>query len=123
MNSDDVAGPAFPFAIDPATGGVAWSFGQDKIRQNVHLILGTRVGERPMLRHFGSRLSAMVHEPNNAVLGDLLARNAQEALVQWEPRVLAFEAGVEQSGAQATLRIRYALSDQAESDVLNVPIV
>ena len=89
----------------------------------MHIILGTRIGERPMLRRFGSRLASLVHEPNNAVLGDVLARNSQEALIQWEPRILAFEAGVEQSGAQATLRIRYALSDQAEADELNVPIV
>ncbi len=123
MNSDDIAGLAFPFAIDPATGGMAWSFGQDKIRQNVHLILGTRMGERPMLRRFGSRLSALVHEPNNAVLGDVLSQHAQEALIQWEPRILAFEAGIEQSDNQATLRINYALSDQAESGQVTIPIV
>ena len=42
--------------------------GEDKIRQNVRLILGTRLGERPMLRDFGTRMPGLVHDPNDEVL-------------------------------------------------------
>ena len=120
---EDVAGPAFPFRIDPATGGVAWAQGTDKVRQNVRLILGTRVGERPMLRDFGSRLHALVHEPNDAAMADLLKKQAQAALLQWEPRILAVEAQVEQSGGEVQMRIRYTHTTEPAGGELLVPLL
>ncbi len=46
----DVTGFAFPFRVDPSSGGVASATGRDKIRQNIRQIIATRFGERPMLR-------------------------------------------------------------------------
>jgi phage baseplate assembly protein W len=60
----EIRGMSFPFRIDPVSGRVAMSEGRTKIQQNVRLILGTRIGERPMLRDFGTRLPSLVHEPN-----------------------------------------------------------
>src|SRR5262245_44737134 len=120
---DDVAGMSFPFRIDPATGGVAWATGVDKIRQNVRLILGTRMGERPMLRQFGSRLHALVHEPTDAAMGDLLQHQAQQALLQWEPRIVALQARIDQSGSELTLRITYTHTSEPEGGELIVPLV
>lgn len=120
---EDVAGPAFPFRIDPATGGVSWAFGTEKIRQNVRLILGTQVGERPMLRQFGSRLHALVHEPNDAALADVLKNQAQQALLQWEPRIIALQAQVEQTEGQVQMRIAFAFADQAVGGELVVPVL
>ena len=70
---DDLRGFGFPFRIDPQTGGVAWASGDQKIRQNVMLIIGTRRGERPMLREFGSQLHTLAHSPNDQVLADVRA--------------------------------------------------
>lgn len=120
---DDVAGMAFPFRIDPATGGVTWATGVDKIRQNVRLVLGTRMGERPMLRQFGSRLHQLVHEPNDAAMGDILQHQAQQALLQWEPRIVALQARIDQSGAELTLRITYTHTSEPEGGELIVPLV
>ena len=120
---DNIAGPAFPFRIDPATGGVAWAFGVDKIRQNVRLILGTRVGERPTLRDFGSRLHALVHEPNDAAMADILQNQAQQALLQWEPRILAIQAQVEQSEDEVRMRIMYTHTTAPIGGELSVPIL
>ncbi len=120
---DDVKGAAFPFRIDPATGGVAWAFGADKIRQNVRVILGTRVGERPMLRSFGSRLHGLVHEPNDSALVDLLRTQAQQALLQWEPRILAIQAQIEQSEGEVRMKILYTHTNEAAGGELIVPIL
>jgi len=120
---DDVAGAAFPFRIDPESGGVTWATGVDKIRQNVRLILGTRLGERPMLRQFGSRLHALVHEPNDAAMADILQRQAQEALLQWEPRIVALQTQIDQSGSELSLRITYTHTSEPESGELVVPLV
>ncbi|WP_437594138.1 GPW/gp25 family protein [Sorangium sp. So ce1000] len=120
---DDVKGAAFPFRIDPATGGVAWAFGADKIRQNVRLILGTRVGERPMLREFGSRLHGLVHEPNDSAIIDLLRNQAQQALLQWEPRILAIQTQVEQSEGEVHMRILYTHTNEAAGGELTIPVL
>jgi phage baseplate assembly protein W len=120
---DDVAGVAFPFRIDPATGGIAWATGVDKIRQNVRVILGTRVGERPMLRDFGSRLHALVHEPNDSAMADILQHQAQQALLQWEPRIVALQARIDQADGELTMRITYAHTSEPEGGELVVPLV
>ena len=85
---DDIAGPAFPFRIDPTTGGVAWAFGSDKLRQNIRLILGTRYGERPMLRDYGTRIHSLVHDPNDAVMAELLKTQTQVVQSEGEVRML-----------------------------------
>lgn len=119
---DDICGVGFPFRIDPGTGGVAWSRGTDKIRQNVAVILGTRQGERPMLREFGARLHALVQEANDAILGKLLSDHAQQALLQWEPRILVTNATVEQSEGEARLRLQYMYTTEPALDEMVVPL-
>jgi phage baseplate assembly protein W len=120
---EDVKGIAFPFRIDPATGGVAWAHGVDKIKQNVRLILGTRLGERPMLRDFGSRLHALVHEPNDAAIADILRNQAQQALLQWEPRILAIQVQVEQAEGEVRMRIMYTHTTAPIGGELIIPIL
>lgn len=117
-----VKGMAFPFRIDPVTGGVALARGPDKIRQNVRLILGTRLGERPMLREFGTRLPSLVHDPNDAVLADLAQRQAKEALLQWEPRILVAETRVEQSEGELRMRLSYIHVNEPVADQLTLPM-
>lgn len=120
---DDIQGTAFPFRIDPATGGVAMAKGAEKLRQNVRLILGTRVGERPMLRDFGTRVPALAHEPNDDVLTDILQRQTQQALLQWEPRIIVTNMQFKQSEGEAQLSITYFYIDEQVSDQLNVLVV
>jgi len=120
---EKVKGVAFPFRIDSTTGGVATASGVDKISQNVRIILGTRVGERPMLRNFGSSLHSLVHEPNDAALADILKNQAQQALLQWEPRIVAIQAQVVQSEGEAQMRISYAQTTAPIVGELIVPIL
>jgi len=117
-----VAGPAFPFAIDPQTGGVATVQGERKLGDNIRLILGTRIGERPMLRQFGSPLRSLVQEPNDGALGRLVTRYAKETLMTMEPRVRVLDARFESIGGEATLRLRYAPSDRPEPQLLLIPL-
>ena len=119
---DDVQGPAFPFRIDPATGGVAWAYGRDKIRQNVRTILGTRIGERPMLRDFGTRIPSLVHDINDEVLADLLQNQARQELVQWEPRILVTGLQVRQTEDEARLWLSYVHTTEPVADQLLLPL-
>lgn len=119
---EDVAGIAFPFQIDPATGGVSIATGREKIRQNIRLILSTRVGERPMLRDFGTRIANLVHDPNDEVLADLVQTQAQAALLQWEPRILLTASHVEQEEGSLTLRLRYVHTTEPIADEMSLPL-
>ncbi len=119
---EDIQGIAFPFRIDPATGGVSIATGHDKLRQNVRLLLGTRLGERPMQRDFGTRIPSLVHDPNDEVLADLLQNEARQALLQWEPRILITEMFLEQDSGEARLRLNYIYTSEQVADQLVLPL-
>ncbi len=103
---DDVRGLAFPFRVDPLTGRMELAAGDAKIRQNVRLILGTRIDERPMLRQFGTRLPSLVHDPNDDVLADIAQNQAREALLRWEPRIVVTDSQIERDPDDGLLQIR-----------------
>ncbi len=119
---DDISGFAFPFAIDPATGGVARASGGDKLKQNIKLILGTRAGERPMLRDFGTRIHSLVHNPNDDVISELLRTQAQNALLQYEPRVLVTQAAIVQNEGEVSMRLSYSFTTEPLADTLTIPL-
>lgn len=116
----DPRGPAFPFAIDPATGQVAWSEGSQKLRDNVRIILSTRYGERPMNRGFGTQIPELLHEPNDGGLGRLVAKQAREALMQLEPRIVVSDLRVEQHAGEVALELQFIHSDRPQADAMVV---
>jgi phage baseplate assembly protein W len=72
MSAIDIArGPTIPFRIG-ADGRVGFTEGTDKVRQNLRVVLGTRLGERIMQRDFGTRLASLVHDPNDEALAALV---------------------------------------------------
>jgi phage baseplate assembly protein W len=119
---DGIQGLAFPFRIDPATGGVAVARGADKIRQNVRIVLGVRLGERPMLRDFGTRLAAMVHEPNDDVVRDVLQNQVRQALLQWEPRIMVADVRVTQEEGEATVVLNYVATGEPRISQMLLPL-
>lgn len=122
---DGVRGPAFPFRVDPTTGGLAMASGDEKVVQNVRVLLATRLGERPMERAYGTRLPSLVHDPNDEVLVDLAVEQARQAIVRWEPRVVPSEVSVTRDPDEGTVGLRLALSSTNEqrSGHLTVPLV
>ena len=120
--TDTVKGIAFPFSIDAQTGSVSCTQGREKIRQNIRIILATRIGERPMQRDFGTRLPSLVHDMNRSVLAQIALNQVQEALLQWEPRVLATDVRVDQQESEFKLALRYAFLAEQANDELALPI-
>ena len=78
---------AFPFDFDSAQGTVKFSAGVENIRQNILIILGTRVGERQMLPKFGCRIFDLLFAPNTPSTTSTAATYVREAITLWEPRV------------------------------------
>jgi phage baseplate assembly protein W len=118
----DPRGPAFPFRIDPSTGGVAWASGSQKVRDDIRVLLSTRLGERPAIRDFGTRIHALVHEPNDEVTADLLRKQAHEALVRWERRVIVTRVRLDRHEGELRLIINYIHSDEPIAAEMIVPL-
>lgn len=119
---DDPKGMAFPFRIDPATGGVGWAGGAHKIRDDMRTLLGTRLGERPLLRDFGTRIHTLVHESNDDVTADLLRKQAHEAIVRWERRVVVTRVRIDRREGELRLVLNYIHSDRPTASEMIVPI-
>jgi phage baseplate assembly protein W len=102
---EGLRGAAFPFRIGPG-GGVAMSEGEQKVRENIRVVIGTRLGERPMLRQFGTRVPGLVHDPNDEVLVEIVTKQAVEALLQWEPRIVVTGTSVERDPDVGVLQLR-----------------
>jgi uncharacterized protein len=77
---------AFPPRVG-ANGQMAWSEGEDNIRESIGLILRTRPGERLMLPEFGCALERYLFEPNTISTLRLIQEEVKRAISRWEPRV------------------------------------
>jgi phage baseplate assembly protein W len=96
--------------------------GEAKLADNLRLILGTRLGERPMMRRFGSPLHDLVHEPNDGSLARLITRHARDTLAQLEPRILIADLTVGQRRGELVMELIYATADRPQPQQLLVPL-
>ena len=75
------------FVSGAKLGTIIQSNAGERIKDSIHLILATRIGERVMNPEFGSRLPFLVFEPNDTILHGLLRTYTVEALRRWEKRI------------------------------------
>jgi phage baseplate assembly protein W len=61
--------------------------GLEHIQQSIRDILVTPVGSRVVRRKYGSLLSALIDQPQNAALRLQIMSTCYVAIIQWEPRV------------------------------------
>lgn len=105
-------GLSWPIRINPATGGFQMSEGnfddqpvalsfipdsgtvadsaferQNKLRESISHILSTNIGEYDFLPEFGSRPSAIIHDPNSQYAKMEYETWAELATARWEKRV------------------------------------
>ena len=88
-------GWSFPVGVDPATGRVVSASSEEDIRQAIRLILGTGKGERMMRPEFGCSLRSFVFDHMDYTTQTQMEREAQEALIRWEPRITDVQVRVE----------------------------
>lgn len=119
-----VTGFAFPFRIDPATGGVAASRGSDKLRDNVVHIIMTNIGERTMRRSYGAGLRQLVQDPDNQVLWSIIQHQIGKSVGQFEPRVLLQQLTVSQGpdGASVLVHVRYVVRNTQAVQSFSIPV-
>lgn len=89
-------GLSFPPRVGP-DGRLAWSTGEDNVRESIRLILMTVPGERLMRERFGCGLRQFLFEPNTVTTRELIRQRIIQAIGRWEPRVKVQEVLVEKN--------------------------
>lgn len=79
-------GISFPPRVS-ADGRMAWSEGEQNIRESIRIILLTEERERINLSGFGGGLGQFLFEPNTVMTRHLIQERIASALKAWEPRI------------------------------------
>jgi phage baseplate assembly protein W len=87
-------GLGFPPRVG-ADGRLAWSEGEENVRESIRIVLMTEPGERLMSEEFGCGLRRFLFEPNTVTTRTLIGERIENALARWEPRVAVEEVRVE----------------------------
>ena len=119
-------GVAFPLRVG-SDGRLAWSVGEDNIRESLRLVLMTEPGERLRLPDFGAGLGQFLFEPNDLATHALIQRRIEEALKRWEPRIRLDRVDVvadrcDPQAAMATITYRLVATQTLERISLAVPV-
>jgi phage baseplate assembly protein W len=80
-------GIAWPMQVDP-TGSIRLFDATDDIESAMRIILMTAPGERVMRPQFGCAIWELLFEPITSTLLGQIDRAVDEALAQWEPRIV-----------------------------------
>lgn len=119
-------GMSFPPRVG-ADGHVAWSQGEQNVRESMRVILMTELRERLQLPEFGAGLAHFLFEPNTAATRFLIQERIGEALVRWEPRIRLDSVLVEPDpndpeAALASIAYRLVATQQRERLTLSVSL-
>jgi uncharacterized protein len=119
-------GMAFPPRVQP-DGTIAWSSGEDNIRESMRIVLMTEPGERLYLPQFGAGLGRFLFEPNIVTTHTLIAERITDALARWEARIRVEAVDVQPDrsdpqAAVATITYRLVATQSQERVSLSVPV-
>lgn len=117
-------GISFPPRVG-ADGRLAWSAGEDNIRDAIRIILGTERNERLRLPEFGAGLRRFLFEPNTVATRQRLEDGILRALAAWEPRISVQSVDVDEDpdDAESTIAtIEYKLVATQVSERITVAV-
>lgn len=117
-------GISFPPRVG-ADGRVAWSAGEDNVREAVEVVLKTELLERLRLPEFGGGLGRFLFEPNTATTRRQIKDRIVKALAVWEPRIRVEAVAVDEQrddpqAAIATIVYRLVATQAQERVSLTV---
>lgn len=124
MTDADFLGKGWRNPVGLENGSVAYSQGEELIRESILMILGTAEGERVMRPEFGCGLNELVFAPNNTATASLAMFHVKEALQKWEPRIDVSEVTVSrdpEEGNRLNIEIRYRVKTTNTKDNLVYP--
>jgi phage baseplate assembly protein W len=113
-------GWAFPVGATPG-GGIAMAEGDEDIKQAIHILLGTALGERAMRPDFGSPVHEMVFDPADAALTGKVRFYVRNALERWEPRIEVERVGAHVERNVLLVGVEYTVRRTNRQDNLVFP--
>lgn len=108
-----------------ADGRVAWSQGQQNVRESVEVVLKTELRERLRLPDFGGGLGRFLFEPNTTTTRGQIQDRIVKSLALWEPRISVESVSVDadrqdREAAVATIVYRHVATQAQERVSLTV---
>lgn len=88
-------GWSFPPAFSKAGNTLELVKAEEDIKQSLHIILSTSLGERVMRSDFGANLKDQVFEPMDAAFQPFVTSIIRRAIVLYEPRITLDSVDVE----------------------------
>jgi phage baseplate assembly protein W len=119
-------GISFPPRLGP-DGRLAWSAGEQNVREAIRVILMTELGERLRRPDFGAGLTGYLMEPNTVTTRRQIQDRIVKALAMWEPRievesVVVEAAAADPDAAVATIVYRLVATGAQEAVTTDVRI-
>lgn len=119
-------GISFPPRVGP-DGRVAWSEGEENIRESIKIILLTELRERLRLPDFGGGLRQFLFEPNTVGTRHTIQERITKSLSRWEPRIQIESVNVDADpsdaeSAIATVTYKLVATQTLERVSLNVKL-
>jgi uncharacterized protein len=108
-------------------GRIAWSEGEQNVREAIRIILMTEEQERLNLPAFGGSLGRYLFEPNTVATRHQIGDRITRALAAWEPRIAVVSVDVvadpdDPQGAIATITYRLVATQTRERVSLSVTL-
>ncbi len=96
ISAKDFLGKGIHFPIEPeeASGRLKMVSAEENIKEAIHIILGTRKGERLMHPDFGCDIHDFTFGTMDYGTLSQIEGSVREALIQWEPRIRDLEVEV-----------------------------
>lgn len=101
----------FPVQVDPVTGRIMMSDGEEDIAEAIRIIIMTYRGERVMRPSFGSGLNDFIFGLTDPTTLGVLESDLKNAIMAWEPRVTNVEVNMQSDpgSEQLWINIKYAV--------------
>ena len=117
------SGARFPFAVNPATGRVEVSAGQQNVKESLFLILKTAIGERILRPGFGTNLNSFSFMDVTTTMLQILRRDLSQQIYENEPRIASISLNVDPSSQEGTVLflITYTVRDTNTQENLVFP--
>lgn len=127
MDAGRLFGRGIGFPPHMVAGRLAWSEGEQNVREAIRIVLMTDQRERIRLPQFGGTLHRFLFEPNTVVTRQRIQDQITVSLARWEPRIrvesVVVEADVrDPKAAIATITYRLVATQAMERVSLTVPV-
>lgn len=109
FNSFLGTGWAFPPRFDKLSGTVALVSAEDDIRESLNILLATSLGERVMQPDYGSNMEDYLFESLNTTVIGYIKERVENAILFYEPRIIAEKIEVTASDSTDLIEGRFAI--------------